>query len=621
MAQWEAELAELVTRRSGALVGYAYSLTRDKPQAEDLVQDALVKVYSRLRRPPSAGGQARVDLDRPEATNAEGYVRRAILTIYLDGYRRRNHWSGLKHLLADDELSPGADRVATARVDVGTALKQLSPRQREAVMMRFFDDLTVPQIAAALGTSQGTIKRHLFDATAVLRQALADVSVPAMDTSLDERLDAVAGAVRRRRTAKVGAVAGVSMVLAIALAWGAFAVKPWIRSEPLPADDKVEYTPGYVPVGWSADYGLYCGMTVEELDALDAGTFEVEVTGDLTPVANGTTSHWELPVTISGTVPASVSRKLGTHFITDPFVLWIHEGRVVDFVGAGWHGGGLVQAALFEAGTWSGTASAENSTSCREETYIPNSFPIGELYANERQGAGYELRVAAVELRAQKRSDGATPLVISDSITVDLDSGVAPAPTFPPPSDDCSGATYASRDLAGEGLSEETLAFAELLLEAVTTCDSRRVAELGKGITTCPWLAWSMPSVNEVFALPETDGETPYAAVARLLTETGPARNQSASGWVWPRVAGAVTGGDDDAAWEEAINAGAISQEQAAADRAEGIYTGWRLSISDYIDEPEGEDAPGVRWTGFYDYEGADEWCSTPAAESDPQCE
>ncbi|MEV0894468.1 sigma-70 family RNA polymerase sigma factor [Promicromonospora sp. NPDC050262] len=218
MARWEEELAELVVRRGGALVGYGYSLTRDKAQAEDLVQDALVKVYSRLRRPPSVVGQTQVDLDQPEPTNAEGYVRRAMLTIYLDGYRRRSHFAGFKHLLADDEHTPGADRVATARVDVGVALARLSPRQREVVALRYFEDMTIPQIATALGLNQGTVKRHLFDATAVLRQALAEVSVPAMDTDLDDRVGTVVGATRRRRVTKVAAVAGVSMVLAVVLA-------------------------------------------------------------------------------------------------------------------------------------------------------------------------------------------------------------------------------------------------------------------------------------------------------------------------------------------------------------------------------------------------------------------
>ena len=73
------------------------------------MQDALVKVYSRLRRPPAMadGGRQVVDLDQPRVTNAEAYVKRAILTIYLDGYRRHNHWTGLKHLLADDDTRPG----------------------------------------------------------------------------------------------------------------------------------------------------------------------------------------------------------------------------------------------------------------------------------------------------------------------------------------------------------------------------------------------------------------------------------------------------------------------------------------------------------------------------------
>ncbi len=268
MAHWEAELTELVMRRSGALVGYAYPLTRDKSQAEDLVQDALVKVYSRLRRPPSVGEQTQLDLDRPEASNAEEYVRRAILTIYLDGYRRRNHWAGLKHLLADDAHSPGADRVATARVDVGAALKQLSPRQREAVMLRFFDDMTVPQIAAALGTSQGNIKRHLFDATAVLRQALAEVSVPAMETGLDERLDTVAGAVRRRRTAKVAAVSGASLVLAGLLAFAVWGPGR-LLSEPVPpATPSPDAAVGaaWTPDAWRSQGPQYhCGMEVTEL--------------------------------------------------------------------------------------------------------------------------------------------------------------------------------------------------------------------------------------------------------------------------------------------------------------------------------------------------------------------
>lgn len=608
MVRWEDELAELVVRRGGALVGYAYSLTRDKAQAEDLVQDALVKIYSRLRRPTSAGGQTQLDLDRPEATNAEGYVRRAILTIYLDGYRRRNHWAGLKHLLADDASAPGADRVATARVDVGTALRQLSPRQREVVLMRFFDDLTVPQIAAALGTSQGTVKRHLFDATAVLRQALAEVSVPAVETALDERLDAVAGAVRRRRAAKVGAVAGVSMVLAVALAWGAFAVRPLLRSEPLPADDKVEYTPGYVPANWSRDAGVYCGMPVEELVALGTGNFDVEMTGDLGPGFSGTYSSWEIPVSVTGTVPGDMSEEERGYFITSPRIVWAHEGRVVD-LGVGWNEADPeVSQALSDRGTWSGPATAENFTACREDTLVPNS--LGN-YDNEREGATYELYVVLSDGSTAARADGVEDLVVSDPITVDLDSGVAPAPTFVAPSDECSGAAYQDRTVTAQDLPDGARAAAAEILAAATTCDEGRLAELGTALDTDPMSRPDTTSVNDVFALPEADGRMPYAMVARLLSETRPVSDPEGLTWTWPRVSEQV---DDDAAWQEAVDAGAVTEEQAAADRAEGVYTGWRLQIDTWNDSPLER-----AWRAFY--EGADDWCSRPGGESDPECD
>jgi RNA polymerase sigma-70 factor (ECF subfamily) len=178
MAVWENELDELMRTRGGALVRYAYMLSGDRALAEDLVQDALVKVYSRLRGAPgrgrsvgvAAGSQAH-DLESP-FTNAEGYVRRAVLTIYLDGYRKRQRWSGVKHLLSDDPSTRGADQAASARVDVMAALAKLGARERACVVLRYFEDMTVPQIAEALGTAQGTVKRYLSDATKSLQEIL-----------------------------------------------------------------------------------------------------------------------------------------------------------------------------------------------------------------------------------------------------------------------------------------------------------------------------------------------------------------------------------------------------------------------------------------------------------------
>jgi RNA polymerase sigma factor (sigma-70 family) len=176
MAQWEDELAELARRRGRALVGYAYVLCGEQRLAEDLVQDALVKVFARLRRtaPPSDSTATRGSGVYPldGGGTSEAYVRRAILTLYLDEYRRRRRRRSVEHIAADGERVHNPASGATARADVAAALGRLSPRQRACVVLRYFEDLTVPQVSEQLGLAQGTVKRYLADAAGTLRDLL-----------------------------------------------------------------------------------------------------------------------------------------------------------------------------------------------------------------------------------------------------------------------------------------------------------------------------------------------------------------------------------------------------------------------------------------------------------------
>lgn len=163
-------MATLARERGKALTGYAYLLTGNLRDAEDLVQDALVKTFVRARG--------------AEAAATEAYVRRAILTIWVDGYRRRRLWEGLRHLVARSEHQPGHEDGVGEHLDVQSALLRLPPQQRACLVLRFYDDLTVPEIAARLALAEGTVKRYLSLATHRLEAVLGPTSsaAPRADT-------------------------------------------------------------------------------------------------------------------------------------------------------------------------------------------------------------------------------------------------------------------------------------------------------------------------------------------------------------------------------------------------------------------------------------------------------
>lgn len=186
MAAWETVLDELVRTRAPALVGYAYLLCGDRREAEDLVQDALVKTFSRGR-----GGL--------DVHNVEGYVRRAVLTTYLDGFRRRRRWAAVRHLVGSDESGPGPETGAVDRIDVAAALDGLSPRERACVVLRFYEDLTVPDIADALALSQGSVKRYLSDGVRRMEDLLGPMPV-AHDAATDTDTVAAVDLTTTRRT-------------------------------------------------------------------------------------------------------------------------------------------------------------------------------------------------------------------------------------------------------------------------------------------------------------------------------------------------------------------------------------------------------------------------------------
>ena len=152
-------MTRLVTERGDALTRYAYLVSGNRDDASDLVQDALVKTFGRLRNGYSIA-------------SAEAYVRRAILNTYLDSGRRVSRWRKIAH----QQAVPGIDEAKTGetevRIDLEGQLAKLSPRERACIVLRYYDDLKVDDIAEWLGISPGAVKRYLSDGLAKMAVSL-----------------------------------------------------------------------------------------------------------------------------------------------------------------------------------------------------------------------------------------------------------------------------------------------------------------------------------------------------------------------------------------------------------------------------------------------------------------
>jgi RNA polymerase sigma factor (sigma-70 family) len=149
-SHWERVVAHLVEERGDALLRYAYFVSGSRDDAADLVQDALVKTFGRLRNGFSVA-------------SAEAYVRRAILNNYLDDGRRVTRWRKIAHLQAVPELTDAATAETESRIDLQEELRKLTPRERACLVLRYYEDLKVDDIAETLELSSGAVKRYLSD--------------------------------------------------------------------------------------------------------------------------------------------------------------------------------------------------------------------------------------------------------------------------------------------------------------------------------------------------------------------------------------------------------------------------------------------------------------------------
>jgi RNA polymerase sigma-70 factor (sigma-E family) len=147
-----------VASQRASMRATAYMLSGDWYLADDLVQDALARLFSVWGRVTASG-------------DPNGYARRVLVNLYLD-HRRRPSRREEPHGTLPDGPAPEPVRASPDPVLV-RALREVPAGQRAVLVLRYWDDLSVEQTAAALKTSAGNVKSQSSRGLVALRAALA----------------------------------------------------------------------------------------------------------------------------------------------------------------------------------------------------------------------------------------------------------------------------------------------------------------------------------------------------------------------------------------------------------------------------------------------------------------
>ena len=159
----EAAVTALYQASALSLIRLAYVMLDDLPSAEDVVQEAFYGLYRRWDR-----------LKDPES--AMYYVRTSVLNGCRSVRRRR---AVRRRGLADEPPAVSAETVVLSgeeREEVIRAVRGLPHRQREALVLRYYSDLSDEQIARVMGIGPSTVRSTMHRALEALGRALREQS-------------------------------------------------------------------------------------------------------------------------------------------------------------------------------------------------------------------------------------------------------------------------------------------------------------------------------------------------------------------------------------------------------------------------------------------------------------
>jgi RNA polymerase sigma-70 factor (sigma-E family) len=164
-----ADLERLLLERGEQLLRTAVLLTGSRQDGEDLLQAGLERLLRRGRRVEGS---------------LEGYLRRTLYNLAADGWRRQGAWRRKLPVISASH-SP-AEPDVTAALDLREALMQilriLPPQQRAVIVLRYWEQLSQAETAAALGCSEGVVK----SASSRGLQRMRDLAGPWLATEIEQ---------------------------------------------------------------------------------------------------------------------------------------------------------------------------------------------------------------------------------------------------------------------------------------------------------------------------------------------------------------------------------------------------------------------------------------------------
>lgn len=153
-------LAALYEGHSQEAVRLAYLLTGNRAQAEDLVQDAFVRLAGRF-----------IDLRDPDGFGH--YLRRTVVNLSNSWWRRKKvERSYLEREMQRPVMEAAEPQDPAEREALWQSLQRLNPKQRTAIVLRFYQDLSEEQTADAMGVPRGTVKSLVSRGLEAMRQEI-----------------------------------------------------------------------------------------------------------------------------------------------------------------------------------------------------------------------------------------------------------------------------------------------------------------------------------------------------------------------------------------------------------------------------------------------------------------